>query len=191
MFRKADRNSRSIDRGRRALVGAAALAAPLLWLPSPDTRASSKAARSVRMYHTHTGERISLTYLEDGEYVAEALRDINRFLRDFRTGEVHPINPRLLDNLHAMRRQSGSSGTFEIISGFRSPATNEMLRSKSTSSGVAKKSFHMTGNAVDVRLTGVDTKVLRDIAKSLRAGGVGFYARSDFIHIDTGRVRSW
>ncbi|MCC7488466.1 MAG: DUF882 domain-containing protein, partial [Gammaproteobacteria bacterium] len=114
---------------------------------------------------------------------------INHLLRDFRSGAVHPIDPRLLDVLHDVQAMSGSSGRYEIISAFRSPATNEMLRHKS--SGVAQKSLHLQGQAVDVRLEGLATGTLRRAALSLGRGGVGYYPDSDFVHLDTGRVRAW
>jgi uncharacterized protein YcbK (DUF882 family) len=114
---------------------------------------------------------------------------INQLLRDFRSGEVHPIDPQLLDILYVLRGQVDSRAPFEIISAFRSPATNEMLAHNS--SGVARSSLHLSGRAIDIRLPGVATANLRDASMRLRAGGVGYYRDSDFIHVDTGRVRYW
>lgn len=139
-------------------------------------------------YHTHTGERLNVDYSCNG-CALSTLNKLNAFLRDFRTGEMHPIDPALFDILYGIQQESGSSGVIEIISGYRSVKTNNQLRSKS--SGVAKKSLHMKGMALDIRLTDVKTRDLRDVAISLRQGGVGYYAKSDFVHIDTGRVRTW
>jgi uncharacterized protein YcbK (DUF882 family) len=117
------------------------------------------------------------------------LDDLNHFLRDFRTGDAAEMDPAVFDILHEIQRRSGSAGTFEVISAYRSPATNEMLRDKS--SGVAKNSQHLLGKAIDVRLTDLDTAELRDVALSLGRGGVGYYHDSDFVHVDTGSVRQW
>lgn len=151
-------------------------------------RAWAEAPRSISFYHTHTSERLSLVYFERGEYVPEALASINNLLRDFRTGDTTDIDARLFDTLHALNLACGA-GTFEVISAFRSPHTNAMLRSRSN--GVAKNSLHTQGRAIDVRLAGCDTRKLRDAAIALGAGGVGYYAASDFVHLDTGRVRAW
>jgi uncharacterized protein YcbK (DUF882 family) len=140
-------------------------------------------------HHLHTGERLEIVHRRAGEYVPAALNRVDRLLRDFRTGEVHRIDPELLDLLQAVRLRLGSRGAFQIISGFRSPRTNQMLRRKSA--GVAKRSLHTVGRAIDVRLVGAPTKSLRDAAIALAAGGVGYYGRSDFVHLDTGRVRRW
>ncbi len=118
----------------------------------------------------------------------KALAQINQYLRDFRTDEVYPIDPGVLDILWEVQRELGGS-TYEIISGYRSPKTNQALRSRS--GGVAKRSLHMKGKAVDIRLTGKRTRTVRDCAVALKCGGVGYYAKSDFVHLDTGRVRTW
>lgn len=172
--------------GRRGFVAGAIAAAAVITVPRP---AYARQVRTLSFYHTHTGERLRLTYAEKGEHIPEALDEITHFLRDFRTGDHHPIDPSLLDVLHQLRVQAGDRGTYEIISAFRSPRTNEMLRNNSN--GVAQRSLHMEGRAIDVRLRGVPTAKLRDMALNLKAGGVGYYARSDFIHVDTGRVRFW
>ncbi|UCE04236.1 MAG: DUF882 domain-containing protein [Candidatus Latescibacterota bacterium] len=145
--------------------------------------------RRLRFFHTHTGEWLSIVYFAEGEYRAGALEEVDRFLRDFRTGDVHRIDPKLLDVLHAIQEATESQGTFEVISAYRSPTTNDMLRRRS--GGVAKKSLHMQGAAIDVRLTDVETSLLRDAALKLKRGGVGYYPQSDFVHVDTGRVRRW
>ena len=147
--------------------------------------------RSLSFRHTHTNERIDVTYWENGSYVADSLLRINQFLRDFRTDDQIEMDPELLDILHEVYRRTGSSGHFEVISAFRSPKTNEMLRNRSSNSGVAKKSQHLLGKAIDVRLTDVPTARLRKVAYDLGLGGVGFYEKSDFVHIDTGRFRTW
>jgi len=145
--------------------------------------------RRLSFYHTHTSEKLSVTYYENEQYVAAALEELNHFLRDFRTGEATEMDPGVFDILLDVQLNSGSTGIFHVISAYRSPATNEMLRSKS--GGVAKNSQHLLGTAIDVRLTDLDTAELRDVAKSLERGGVGYYGKSDFVHVDTGRVRQW
>jgi uncharacterized protein YcbK (DUF882 family) len=151
--------------------------------------AAASAPRSLNLHHLHTGERLSLTYYAGGAYIQESLDQIDRLLRDFRTDQVHAIDPRLLDSLHTLRRVCGMA-PFEIISGYRSPKTNEMLRSTG-GGGVAERSLHLEGRAIDVRLAGFDTARLRAAAISLGRGGVGYYPESNFVHLDTGRVRTW
>jgi len=121
--------------------------------------------------------------------VPDALKEINVFLSDFRTGDVAEIDPQLLDLIYDIRAELGGDGTFEVISAYRSPATNEMLRQRS--GGVARNSQHVLGKAIDVRLTNIELTKLRDKAISMQRGGVGYYAKSHFVHIDTGRVRRW
>jgi uncharacterized protein YcbK (DUF882 family) len=147
--------------------------------------------RDLSFYHTHTGKRLDVTYWQDGDYVESALSEINLFLSDFRTGDRVDMDPELLDLIHDVRESLGSDGTYQVISAYRSPETNEMLRKRSASTGVARKSQHLLGKAIDVRLEGVSTAKLRDAAISLRRGGVGYYEASDFVHMDTGRVRRW
>jgi uncharacterized protein YcbK (DUF882 family) len=147
------------------------------------------AKRVLAFYHTHTGERAEITYWRDGEYLAENLQAINRLLRDHRTGEQTEMDRALLDTLYALQLSLGEPGEFEIISAYRSPKTNEMLRHKS--GGVAKRSLHMQGKAIDIRVCSCDLAKLHKTAISLKAGGVGYYPKSNFIHVDTGRVRYW
>jgi uncharacterized protein YcbK (DUF882 family) len=138
----------------------------------------------------HTDERLSVAYRIGEHYQRSALKRLNHFLRDFRTGDEIAIDPQLFDLLYDVKRRLGhNDGTFEIISGYRSPRTNAVLRQ--TSSGVARRSLHMTGQAIDVRLTEMPTRSIRDAALTLSRGGVGYYPRSDFVHLDTGRVRRW
>ena len=148
-------------------------------------------ARELSFYHTHTGKRLNVVYWEDGRYVDTALDQVNHFLSDFRTGDVAIMDRQLLDLIYDVRDSLGGEGTYQIISAYRSPKTNEMLRNRSTSSGVARKSQHLLGKAIDVRLEGVATAELRDAAIRLHRGGVGYYQASDFVHMDTGRVRRW
>ena len=126
-----------------------------------------------------------------GWFDPDQLARLHWFFRDFRTGDIHAINPRLLDAMWRIQERTGSEGVFEIISAYRSPATNEKLRARSANSGVARKSLHMSGNALDIRHSEVSVGGLRKTARSLRMGGVGYYPKSGFIHIDTGKVRSW
>ena len=150
--------------------------------PLPGTR--SLAFRSL-----HTGEEVAATYLRDNILQPEGLRVLNHVLRDWRSGEVWEMDPKLLDLLFALRRRMDSEAPFELISGYRSPKTNAGLASQSN--GVAKRSLHMRGMATDIRLPERDLKALHKTALALQAGGVGLYSKSGFIHVDTGRVRRW
>ena len=175
---------------RRQFIQTLSIASAGLVLFSPWRELLAKTPeRALSFFHTHTGERIKLIYYSDGKYHKDALAELNHYLRDFRTGDEHPIQAQLFDILYAAREACSSNGTYEVISGYRSPKTNQMLRN--SSGGVAKHSLHMDGKAIDVRLSGVDTRYLRKAAIRLKSGGVGYYARSDFVHIDTGRVRTW
>jgi uncharacterized protein YcbK (DUF882 family) len=145
--------------------------------------------RTLSLVNTHTGEELTTEFFRAGSYADESLTALNHLLRDYRTGDVAPIDPRLFDLLHDMARLADREPRFEVISGYRSPATNAMLNARS--SGVARQSLHMQGQAIDIRLAGYRTDRLRDLALSMRSGGVGFYRKSDFIHVDTGRVRTW
>lgn len=160
----------------------------VLLIASPVLRAES---RSLAFYHTHTGQSLETEYFRDGAYVKSAIANINRFLGDFRSGDAHVMDPELLDLLHTLHTESGSRKPFEVISAYRSPVTNEMLRTRSEDSGVARKSMHLLGRAIDVRLADVPLERLRDIALGLRRGGVGYYPGSNFLHVDTGPFRRW
>jgi uncharacterized protein YcbK (DUF882 family) len=151
--------------------------------------ARTVGGRELTLVHTHTGERLTVEYFSGGKYLEDALRAIDHILRDFRTSQVHPIDPGLLDLLHGLADLSGSAQPYQVVSGYRSPATNEMLRHRSE--GVASGSLHMKGQAVDIRLADVPLAKLRNAALAVRRGGVGYYPASDFVHVDTGRVRSW
>ncbi len=175
-------------RRRLLAAGTALLAAPLLALPT-SSRAAAAPARTLRFVHTHTGETLSLAYAVADAYLTSALARIDWFLRDFRNGESRPIDPRLLDQLHALSELTGTSAPYEVISGYRSPATNALLQHRG--GGVATHSLHLEGRAIDVRLGDVPLGDLREAAMSIRAGGVGFYPQSRFVHLDTGAVRRW
>ncbi len=171
---------------RRALraFGWAALSLALPFAPA----AWAAAPRSISLYHTHTGEKLSLVYYEGGDYVIDALASLNNMLRDFRTGEVCAFDARLFDTLYALNLACGE-GTYEVVSAFRSSQTNQMLRQQSKR--VAKDSLHVHGRAMDIRLAGRDTRHVRDAALALKQGGVGYYPRSNFVHLDTGPFRTW
>jgi len=189
MYDAGSRKSGLVSR-RRFLSLSAGAAAGLIVAPSHATTGLSRhGERSLRFHHLHTGEQLTRTYWADGVYLDDQLADINQLLRDHRTGEIHPIDPQLLDLLHRLQHKTGSRKPFEIISGYRSPKTNASLRKKS--SGVAKRSLHMQGKAIDVRIPGTDLSRLRKAALALKGGGVGYYPKSNFLHLDTGRVRHW
>lgn len=173
---------------RRGFIKCATLAAGAAMCPS-IALASLEKERVLSFNHLHTGEKLKLTYWADGDYLPESLAEINNLLRDFRTGERHRMDRDLLDLLYSLQLSTGNRHSFEIISGYRSPKTNAALRQKS--SGVAKKSLHMLGQAIDVRLPGTDLKHLHKAALAAKSGGVGLYTGSNFVHLDTGRVRSW
>ena len=174
---------------RQALTLLAGTAAALIAAPAIGAPRLAPDRRSLAFHNLHTGENLDLVYWSDGSYQPDALRQIDHVLRDFRTGDVHPIDPRLLDLLARVNGQLDSTGPFQVISGYRSPATNAMLRRDSE--GVAKSSLHMQGQAIDVRVPDRALANLRRIAMNLRGGGVGYYPQSDFVHIDVGRVRYW
>jgi len=174
---------------RRRLAAGIALAPMMPLLPQAARAAAPDAGeRALALHHTHTGERLRVVYFADGDYVPESLRELQWLLRDFRTGAAHPIDSGLYDTLHALAACCGG-GAFEIVSAYRSPQTNAMLRK--SSHGVAEHSLHIEGRAIDIRLARVDTARLRDAAIALARGGVGYYPQSDFVHVDTGRFRTW
>jgi uncharacterized protein YcbK (DUF882 family) len=174
---------------RRTSIALAIAALAIMTSIAPPDPVRAADARQLSLYHTHTRLSLDVVYYANGEYIDSALDEINRFLKDFRTGEITEMNPQLLDLLHDVRNELGTDEAFEVISAYRSPQTNEMLRA--TTTGVAKKSQHLKGNAIDVRLRGVRTTKLRDTALHMERGGVGFYPTSDFVHLDMGSVRQW
>tara|TARA_B100001750_G_scaffold241440_1_gene252863 strand:- start:768 stop:1325 length:558 start_codon:yes stop_codon:yes gene_type:complete len=143
----------------------------------------------VSFKNAHTGESFRGVYRIGSYYVPSAFRKINRVLRDHRTGDIHPIDPELIDTLARIQRDCRCGQAVEILSGYRSPKTNAMLRS--TTNGVAKNSFHLKGQAADIRVPGSSTSKVRNTARALRVGGVGYYPKSGFVHVDTGSVRTW
>ncbi len=151
--------------------------------------ADAREERVLSFAHTHTGERLTVPSFADGEYLPDGLARLVHLLRDHRNGAEHPMDPALFDLLNDLQLATGSREPFQVISGYRSPKTNATLRSAGR--GVAKHSLHMDGKAIDVRLADVKTSVLRDAALELQRGGVGYYRQSDFVHVDTGRVRTW
>ena len=160
-----------------------------LLLLAPVATGASGDARILSFYHTHTGEQLEVVYFEDGDYLPDGLQKVNEFLGDWRNGKLREMDPALLDILWRIQLAGQHDGTWEVISAYRSPETNAMLRGRSKA--VAKKSQHLEGRAIDVRLRGMDTKRLYAIALDLQLGGVGYYEKSDFVHVDTGRVRRW
>ena len=151
--------------------------------------AGPREERLLSFVHTHTHERLTVPYFADGAYLPEGLSTLNSFLKDFRTGDEHPIDPALYDFLNDLRLATRTKSPFHVISAYRSPHTNAMLRENGR--GVAKGSLHLQGRAIDVRLADVESAALRDAAVELQLGGVGYYRGPDFVHVDTGRVRRW
>jgi uncharacterized protein YcbK (DUF882 family) len=150
----------------------------------------------LRLYHTHTHEHIDVIYREGDNYLPEGLAKLDHFLRDHRNGEVHHFDPRLFDLLSELTASLGRSGEeIDVICGYRTPRSNAFLRHLSSlrnhTPAVAKHSLHMQAMAIDIRLPGVSTENLRDAALELHRGGVGYYRRNAFVHVDVGRIRRW
>ena len=173
---------RPADLSRRGFLTTLAGIVPALAL-------DATAPRALNLVHTHTSERLRVEYFTGGRYLPDALASVNHFLRDFRTGEVYAIDPGLLDLLHRLAGKAGTTRPFQVISGYRSPATNAALRQRSE--GVAAGSLHMKGQAIDIRPGDIPLPAFRACALDLRGGGVGYYPASNFIHVDVGRVRTW
>jgi uncharacterized protein YcbK (DUF882 family) len=176
-------NGALVAGGTAALLRPAGATSPVS-APTPV-----REAKLLSFVNTHTGESFADAYWENGSYIPDAMAAINTVMRDHRSGEVHVIDPTLMDLLHTLKANVGASAPYQIISGYRSPATNAALHANS--SGVATHSLHMDGKAIDIRVAGIDLPRLRDAALAMQAGGVGYYQASDFIHVDTGRVRRW
>ena len=146
----------------------------------------------LRFYHTHTGERLDVVYRRGDQYIPAALDELYHFLRDHRTGDVRHFDPHLFDLLHDLTASVGDSGgEIDVICGYRTPWSNEFLRTRNSHTGVAQHSLHIQAEAIDIRLPGIPTSKLRDAALGLHRGGVGYYRSSDFVHVDVGRVRHW
>jgi len=184
---------------RRAFLGLGAIAAAGALVPAkvhaataPTSPKAMAPERVLSFFNTHTGERLKTAYCMGGSYVPDSLKDLNYILRDFRANEIKPIDPRVFDLLHELGGTLETDGPFHIISGYRSAQTNALLRERGgATTGVASHSLHMVGQAIDIRVPGVKLNQLRDAAKSLKIGGVGFYPDLNFVHVDVGRVRYW
>ena len=167
---------------------------PLPLLGHGGTESASPAAHEYRLrfYHTHTGEHLDVVYRRGDQYIPEALDDLDHFLRDHRTGDVRHFDPRLFDLLYDLTASlDDSGGEIDVICGYRTPWSNEFLRTRNPHTGVAQHSLHIQAEAIDIRLPGIPTSELRDAALRLHRGGVGYYRSSDFVHVDVGRVRHW
>lgn len=197
MFEDRDNRTAATRLDRRAFLGAgvavaAAALAPGRVSAAPATPAAKAPERVLSLFNTHTGERLKVAYCCGGRYQPDALAQINHILRDFRANEVRAIDPKLLDLLHELGGTLETDQPYHVISGYRSPNTNALLRARGGAhSGVASGSLHQAGKAIDIRLPGVKLDHLRGAARSLKIGGVGYYPSSNFVHVDTGRVRYW
>ena len=190
--REAGQTIGSHAMGRRDFLAAGLVTAVACHFPGGAVAAARRffsTGRALSFYNAHTGENMKAVYWEEGKYVPHALADINYILRDFRTGEVKEIDIDLLDLPFALLQELESAGPLHIISGYRSPETNALLRI--IGRGVVKDSLHIQGKAIDIRLPGYNLKNLQRAAVSLQRGGVGYYPFSDFVHVDVGRVRYW
>ncbi len=176
------------DMLKMGMAGLMAASVPLLSTAKVNA-ATSKDRWSISLRHGHTGESYSGVYRVGDRYLPEAFERINHLLRDFRTGEIFPMDPHVIDIVSMAQRKVNTGRPTEVLSGYRSPRTNAMLRR--ASGGVAKNSYHMYGQALDIRMPGSSIRRVREAARSLRAGGVGYYPKSGFVHVDTGDVRSW
>ncbi|HRC26060.1 MAG TPA: DUF882 domain-containing protein [Alphaproteobacteria bacterium] len=184
---------RTIDLSRRKVLLTGIAAAGFVTMPSvmkPAFAATGMGAYRVAFRNAHTMESFSGVYRVGDRYLPEAFESINTILRDYRCGSTHPMDPRLMDLVYWLHYQTGQARPFDVISGYRSPQTNALLR-EAGGSGVARRSLHMEGKAVDIRLPGFSTGQLGRMARGMKAGGVGIYGKSDFVHIDTGKVRTW
>jgi uncharacterized protein YcbK (DUF882 family) len=180
---------------KAGLLGAATAVVPIgvdaaQWAVAPaNFILRPETTRALSFYNVHTGESLKILYFDRGEYVPGALLEVNYFFRDFRANQVKAIDPQLLDLLHRINRALDTSQPFSLISGYRSPATNAWLASQSE--GVARHSLHIEGMASDINVQGRSLALLQIVALAMRGGGVGYYPRSNFVHVDTGRVRHW
>lgn len=181
------------DTDRRGFLkfGLCFTAALGFWSPSLALAAPSAALRprQLQFMNIHTHEKFKGIYWENGRYSPQAFAEIKSVMRDYRTGDLYPIDPRLMDILYVLQNRTKNFNSYEVFSGYRSPKTNAMLARRSE--GVARNSLHMSGQAIDLHLPGTSLENLRKAAINLQSGGVGYYPKSDFVHIDTGRVRSW
>ncbi|MFM5756241.1 DUF882 domain-containing protein [Aeromonas veronii] len=173
---------------RRLLLGAGCLLGSSL-ISFPALASRSTTGRELSFFNLNTGERVRASYWENGHYLSDGLAELNHIFRDYRCNEVFNIDKKLFDQLFLLQHKLGRRSEIQLISGYRAPATNRQKRHKSR--GVAKHSYHTLGQAVDVRIPGVQLAHLRKAALQLKVGGVGYYPRDNFVHLDTGPVRSW
>ncbi len=181
-------DSTNVNR-RKLLKCSAAVAAVAAFPQLIQASIKNYSERSLDFINLHTNEKLSCCYWKNGQYNLKKLAEINYLLRDHRAEEIYSIEPSLLDLLHVLKQATGSRAPFHVISAYRSPKTNERLRNSGR--GVAKRSLHMQGKAIDIRLPDIELTQLRKTAVALQAGGVGYYAKSNFLHIDVGRARTW
>ena len=186
-YRHADNRLLRRDFLKLGLIVTGAVLNPFSALATLNS--SSKPLKNLAFFNTHTNERLHVCYSRNGKYDIKALSKINHILRDHRSGEVKAIDTQLLELLYALSHKSNPQIPFHVISGYRSPTTNKKLRKKNN--GVASRSLHMQGKAIDIRIPGFKTWQLRNIARKMKVGGVGYYPKSDFVHVDIGRVRYW
>jgi len=177
------------DFSRRQFLKLGLCAGAAMAMPRMAWSMAAPAAKELSLYNLHTNESLKAAFVENGRYVPSAMEALSHLLRDYRTGDAHPIDPALFEQMHSLQQLVEKPGAFHIISGYRSPKTNQTLHARS--GGVASKSMHLEGRAIDIRLPGKELALLHKAALSMKAGGVGYYPSSDFIHIDTGRVRHW
>lgn len=194
MHRLLFSSSSELGLSRRSFLKNGLAAASVLALTPVLSRSAlaafaSEPARQIALANLHTGEHCAVTYWEDGEYVTDALVEINRIMRDHRNNEEHPIDTALLDLLNVLHGKLETDKPFEVVSGYRSPASNAAMHARS--SGVAKHSLHIEGKAIDIRMSGRSLAGIHRSALALGMGGVGYYPSSNFVHVDTGRVRQW
>lgn len=182
-------SNRTPAASRRHFLKACAATGLGLLTSSAQAAFFREPARTLSFYQTHTSERLRICYWENGSYHLDALEEIDYILRDHRTDEVYTMDQNLYDLLFYLQQEVDIGGEYHILSGYRCPATNAMLQSQTR--GVATHSLHMAGQAIDIRLPGCSLRHLHRAALSLQAGGVGYYPYANFIHVDTGRVRTW
>lgn len=173
---------------RRFIAGGAATTAMLFTRPL-FAAIPLERPRALKFQNLHTGEKLTTEYWADGQYLPRGLGDIAKVLRDHRNGAIHAIDPKLLDLLHTLQNTLETASPFQVISGYRSAESNAKLAAAST--GVAKRSMHMDGKAIDIRVPGIELINVHKAAKAMQGGGVGYYAASNFVHMDVGRVRYW
>jgi uncharacterized protein YcbK (DUF882 family) len=192
LIRKNNEAATAYSADRRGFLKHGLLFSAALGFWSPTLALADEPVRKGRSMHftnMHTQESFKGEYWYDGEYIPGAFSEIKTVLRDYRTGDRFPIDPRLMDVLYVVQRRLDNFSPFNVFSGYRSPRTNAMLRE--TTDGVARGSLHMQGQAIDVNLPGTRLPTLQKAGIRLRSGGVGYYPSSDFVHLDTGRVRNW